>query len=190
MLGTPLGDAAFVESQLEMKVAQQRTLLERIPAVPDLQSAWLLLLRCALARANYLLRVVEPQAVAEYARSHDDGIWQCLCTILHISPDLSPDTRSAANLPLVHGGVGLRSACRVSVAACWASWADCLPMMYARHPHVAERFIVQLEGSQTPSLGAAAASARALSGSMGFEPPSLRALAEGVRPDSREPEGL
>ena len=188
VLGTPLGTAAFVESQLEMKVAQQRTLLERIPAVPDLQSAWLLLLHCASARANYLLLVVEPQAVAEYARSHDDGIWQCLCTILHISPDMSPDTRSAANLPLVLGGVGLRSACRVSVAAYWASWADCLPMMYARHPHVAERFIVQLEGSETPFLGAAAASARALSGTMGFEPPSWRALADGVRPDSREPE--
>ena len=74
MLGTPLGDPAFVESQLEMKIAQQRTLLERIPAVPDLQSARLLLLHCASARANYLFRVVEPQAVVEFARSHDYGI--------------------------------------------------------------------------------------------------------------------
>ena len=49
--------------------------------------------------------------------------------------------------------------------------------MYARHPHVVERFIVQLEGSETPFLGAAAASARALNCTMGFEPPSWRALA-------------
>ena len=35
-------------------------------------------------------------------------------------------------------------------------------MMYARHPHVVERFMVQLEGSETPFLGGAAASARAL----------------------------
>ena len=35
VLGTPLGNVAFVEFELEMKVAQQRTLLERIPAVPD-----------------------------------------------------------------------------------------------------------------------------------------------------------
>ena len=75
-LGAPLGDPAFVESQLEMMIAQPRTLLERIPAVPELQSAWLLLLHCASARANCLLRVVEPSAVAEFARSHDDGIWQ------------------------------------------------------------------------------------------------------------------
>ena len=90
-------------------------------------------------------------------------------------------------MPLVLGGVGLCTACRVSVAAYWASWTDCLPMVHAR-PHVAERFTVQLEGSETPFLGAAAASARALSGTMGFEPPSWRALADGVRPDSREPE--
>ena len=39
----------------------------------DLQSAWLILSHCASARANYLLRVVEPQAVADYARTHDDN---------------------------------------------------------------------------------------------------------------------
>ena len=61
-------------------------------------------------------------------------------------------------------------------------------LLYARHPHVVERFIVQLEGSETPFLGTAAVSARALSGTMGFEPPSWRALVDGVCPDSREPE--
>ena len=30
--------------------------------------------------------------------THDDGIWQCLCTILHISPDMSPDTRERSEL--------------------------------------------------------------------------------------------
>ena len=38
---------------------------------------------------------------------------------------------------------------------------------------------MQLEGSETPFLGAVAASARALSGTMGFEPLSWRALADG-----------
>ena len=58
VLGTPLGHPSFDEAHLELKVAEQRTLLERIPMVPDLQSAWLVLLHCASARANYLLRVV------------------------------------------------------------------------------------------------------------------------------------
>ena len=40
-----------------------RTLLQRIPRVPDVQSAWVLLLHCASARANYSLRVVRPELV-------------------------------------------------------------------------------------------------------------------------------
>ena len=67
VLGAPLGDPAFIQAHLDKKVAEQRTLLERIPLVADLQSAWLILLHCASAKANYLLRVVEPQSVAAYA---------------------------------------------------------------------------------------------------------------------------
>ena len=44
------------------KTAAQEVLLGRIPAVLDLQSSWSLLLHCASARANYLLRVVKPEA--------------------------------------------------------------------------------------------------------------------------------
>ena len=148
-------------------MAEQRTLLERIDLV---------LLHCATARANCLLRVVEPQAVAEYARLHDNGTWNCLCHILHISPEQGADTRSAPNLPLVFGGFGVRSASRVCVVAYWASLADCLPME-------------KLEGwPDTPFLGAAAVSARTLTCTMGFEPPSCRALADGARPEPQEPD--
>ena len=56
VLGTPLGHPSFVQGHLEKKAAEQRTLMERIPLVRDLQSAWLLLLHCATARANYLLQ--------------------------------------------------------------------------------------------------------------------------------------
>ena len=55
VLGTPLGHPQFVEAYLCKKTAAQEVLLERIPAVPDLQSSWSLLLHCASARANYLL---------------------------------------------------------------------------------------------------------------------------------------
>ena len=181
VLGTPLGDAAFIQAHLEMKATEQRTLLDRIP-LSDLQSAWLILLHCASARANYLLRVVEPQAVAEYARTHDDNIWGCLCLLLNVNPGQREDIRSSANLPLVLGGVGLRSASRISASAYWASWADCLPMVFARHRGVALAIVAQLEGHpDTPFWGAAAACARSLVGTMGFDPPSWQALCEGVR---------
>ena len=56
-----LGSPVFIQAHLERKVEEQRTLLARIPFVGDLQSAWLILLHSAAARANHLLRVVEPQ---------------------------------------------------------------------------------------------------------------------------------
>ena len=78
------------------------------------------------------------------------------------------------------------SASRVCVAAYWASWADCLPMIQARHPEVANMFLEKLEGwPDTPFLGAAAVSARTLTGTMGFEPPSWRAVPQ--EPDEFEP---
>ena len=33
------------------------------------------------------------------------------------------------------------------VAAHWVSWADCLPVIDARHPHVAAELLEQLEGT-------------------------------------------
>ena len=40
---------------------KHRVLLDAIPTVPDIQSAWLLLLHCASARANCYIRVVRPK---------------------------------------------------------------------------------------------------------------------------------
>ena len=93
--------------------------------------------------------------------------------LLNINPTQDEDIRICANLPLVLGGVGLRSATWTSVSAYWASWADCLPMMFARRPEVASQIVQQLEGHpDSPFLAAAASSARVLSGTMGFDPPS------------------
>ena len=90
---------------------EQRCLLERIPLMQDLQSAWLLLLHCASARANYQIRAVCPAAVELYARTHDENIWQCLGRILQIDPaQCSNEVRESATLALSLGGLGLRSA--------------------------------------------------------------------------------
>ena len=49
VLGTPVGHAAFVQAHLRQKRAEQQQLLDRIPCVPDLQAAWLVLLYCGIA---------------------------------------------------------------------------------------------------------------------------------------------
>ena len=67
VLGTPLGHEDYVVRHLEAVTDEQRILLERIPRVQDVQSAWLLLLHCASARANYQLRSV-PQTPRQNSR--------------------------------------------------------------------------------------------------------------------------
>ena len=62
-------------TQLEMLNDKHRTLLDRIPLVKDVQSAWLFLVHCASARANCVTRVVEPQTAEAFCRRHDVGLW-------------------------------------------------------------------------------------------------------------------
>ena len=70
------GHPDFVRRRLTELAEEQRILLERIPRVKDVQGTWLLLVHCASARANCILRSVRPEAVAECARVHDEGLWE------------------------------------------------------------------------------------------------------------------
>ena len=116
-------------------------LLSRIPAVHDLQSAWLILLHSAAARANFLLRVVSPDLVEHFAHNHDHLIWELLARILDVDLNqCEAGMKASASLPSSMGGLGLRSAVRTRVPAHWSSWADYLPMVHARHPDVAMLF--------------------------------------------------
>ncbi len=58
-----------------------------------------------------------------------------------------------ASLPLRLGGLGLRSAVRLSPAAFWASWADALAMINARHPALARSFVATLGADSISSVG-------------------------------------
>ena len=64
VLGAPIGSEAYVQRQLRLKRDEHDRLLQRIPAVEDLQAAWLLLRHCACPRANYLLRALPPASTA------------------------------------------------------------------------------------------------------------------------------
>ena len=53
-----------------------------------------------------------------------------------------------ATLPMRLGGLGLRSAVRMSHSACWASWADSLQMLAQRLPTVAAQVVANLANDQ------------------------------------------
>ena len=140
-------------------------------------------------RANYMMRVVEPEVVQEFCQRHDAALWRCFCTFTQIEESQPRDVRDTASMPLVLGGLGLRSAVRTRKAAYWASWADCLSMVHQRHPQVAAPLVTELEGNPTSPFLQAASQCRAeLTGKMEFAPPSWAAMALGERPPMREPE--
>ena len=142
VLGTPVGHPDFIRHFLQKKSDVHSRLFERIPSVGDLQAAWLLLLYCAAAKPNFLLRTVSPAFTSAYAAQHDFQMWRCLSRVLGISAHTVPESAKVlASLPLWKGGLGLRNMSRVRCAAHWSSWADCLPMVQKRHPHIC-RWIV------------------------------------------------
>ena len=108
VLGTPLGHTEFLKAQLREVINSHSILWERIPSIPDLQSAWLLLVFCAATRANYLFRSVPPHAADEHARDHDDAMRRCISQLLDV--EIPDESWAVASLPLSVGGLGLRKA--------------------------------------------------------------------------------
>ena len=128
VLGSPIGSREFIATKLAQRLEEQDRLLSRIPLVPNLQSAWLLLLYCAAPRSTYLLRTLSPADTADFAAySHDAAIQHCLAQMLAGGdgdmplPELS---HRRAQLFLSMGGLGLGSAVQQRHAAYWSSWAD------------------------------------------------------------------
>ena len=128
--------------------------------------------------------MVAPDLAAEYAQSHDQAMWECLCAIAAVDPEAAGEWRKLAQLPFHHGGLGLRSATRIGVAAHWASWADSIAMIRERHPEVAQAIVRALdeEGGESDVLQAVHRCREALSDA-GFAVPLWRALAAGARPE-------
>ena len=132
ILGTLLGHPQFVQSFLRATNEAHAVLVDRIPAIPDLQSAWLVLLFCASSRANYLLSALHPAATQEFASVHDNASRVCLSHLLDKA--LSDDRWDLASLLFYLGGLGHCYASRSRFAAHWSSWADCLETVKSRHP--------------------------------------------------------
>ena len=110
---------------------------------------------------------------------------------------MAPAIKDQCSLPLVLGGLGLRSATRTRQSAFWGSWADALHMIHQRHPEVADRIVAGLSHPEgLPNLSGAAEAANCLRGVEDFEPPSWDELKLGARPqqfhewDDHEPGGV
>ena len=108
---------------------------------------------------------------------------------------LGPDptlaaARLIAFLPVVHGGLGLRSATLLSPAAHWAAWADVLPIIAERVPALGARVLQELESEASPvrSVQQAVAAEAVVSGQHFREKPTWRELVAGARPPRRDEE--
>lgn len=166
ILGTPIGSPAFVESKAKEAVEEKAQLLNFLPKLPSLQSAWLLLYFCAVPRINHLLRTVPPELARSFAQDHDNSIQTVFRHSFAIPEEPAWDASlhrisyemwaRQSKLPLRLGGCGLRSSLRVSSAAYWASWADSLRGICERFPDVGNRTVGHLTTLQaTPFPGLA-----------------------------------
>ena len=74
--------------------------------------------------------------------------------------------------------------------ACWSSWADCLEMIAARNPGVADLIVTEMGQAEAGFHVAGASQAREQLVSAGFNAPHWRDLREGLRPPGQPVVGI
>ena len=121
----------------ECKIGRGGTNCGALSWVPHLQCAWQLVVQCASHRCHHLLRT------ASIPRGNE-AMRRAKVSLLGQLPgdwEQKSAAQSIATLPMRLSGLGLRSAARMSPVACWASWADALPMLQARLPQVTANIV-------------------------------------------------
>ena len=106
----------YTTEKVERRLADERLLWETIPAVPDFQCAWQILLQSANPRANHSIRTLPPAMSAGYAQGHDEGIWATARHLLSEVPGSQAEQDRAqqlATLSMRMGALALRSASQV-----------------------------------------------------------------------------
>ena len=78
--------------------------------------------------------------------------------------------------------LGLRSASSTSRAACWFSWADCLEMIAARNPGVADMIVTEMGQADAGFHVSGASEVREQLVRVGFKVPQWWDLRAGLRP--------
>ena len=102
--------------------------------------------------SQLLVKDCAPELTAEYARVHDNWVLQMYVRCVAIRNGLPGQTLVTASLPLTLGGLGVGSGARVQDAPFWGSWADCLEMVKARHPQVAQDMMTGFRSQRSGCL--------------------------------------
>ena len=190
ILGTPIGHSDFVTSTMNEVSSEHARFLERIPEMPDLQAAWLLLSHCAASRANYYLRALPLSGSLRFANRHDGDLRACLSRMLDVDIEADSYQGEVMQLPLRLGGLGLRSALRTRAASSWASWADGISMIRERNPSTARDIMQTLNSGQgdIPQVLGDLNECRDTLHNEGFTLlPTWEEIANGVRPPASDP---
>ena len=176
------------------RLVEEQKLWDALPWVPDVQCAWEVLVQCAGPRCHDFLRTLPPSQTGEYPDGHGLGMMQAMESLLGgLTGEVSHRlwAHHLASLPMRLGGLGLRSARRMSQAAYWASWADALHVIEQRLPRAAENIVTPLEDRHLEGcLGELQDAARSLDLQGFVTRPSLAEFSRGKRPpfaDSSEP---
>ena len=118
VLGLPLGHPEYMQEELAKLSKKHKLFFDQLPALPDLQASWLLLLYCAAPRVYYALRGLRPDLTRIFAATHDTAVRTCLAQLLQLpTGDLPATTTRIAQLALNQGGLGLRGAHNHTAAA-------------------------------------------------------------------------
>ena len=178
VLGTPLGSAEFVQRELAELSVKHQSLLDRIPQVQDLQSAWLLLLFCAIPRPNYFLRVSRGYSGVRCATR------QFRQEVFGTAPHKHPRRHMArGHIATGFGWAGFAERFKRPAGVVLVQLGDVLHMVRLRHPAAAETMLEGLNSDDPRhSHIHGAVVARSRLQDMGFRPPEWHALANGERP--------
>ena len=87
VLGVPIGSDEFVDTFGANRLAEERSFLNILPKLPNLQCAWLLFYFCAVPRSNHLMRGLPPLQAGYTATRRDEALWEAFCDLLEIPVD-------------------------------------------------------------------------------------------------------
>ena len=187
-LGTPLGHSSFVRSQLATLSAETRSVDQQNFCTSRICSAHGFCCCIALRLARITLcgwfiqscqLLLQPNT-----EQHDAALRRALSQFVSVPPRST--FWDVASLPFTMGGMGLHSAVLTSGAAYWSSWGDCLEMIAARNPSVADMIVTQIDHEDAGFHVSGAAQVRDQFVRAGFDVPNWQALRAGLRPPGQQ----
>ena len=120
LLGAPIGPDAFCQHYSSQTVDKATACLDAVAAVPDPQTALLLLRHCvSYTKLTYSMRVTPPAMHAQALQAFDDRVRACLEQLGGLPLTIAAWEQACLGVAL--GGLGLRSAAHHAPAAFLAS---------------------------------------------------------------------